>query len=139
MCSRPLGLSGLVGSLLLVACGSRSDLIGTPGGPSDGGPGDASVAIAASDDGGGDAGQADALAAASCTTIDVTSYDQSCTKDSDCLAVVAGTFCPGQCTCATGAINLGEAMRYKQALAPLRECSCPGVGAPTCADGRCKL
>jgi hypothetical protein len=141
MWSRPLAFSGLFGALLLAACGSRSNLIDTFGGEPDGGTGDARVSTVAAGDA-GDAGDDGSGGGTACNTVDISSFDRSCQKDSDCITVAAGTFCPGQCTCGTAAINLGEAQRYSQTLAPLKpliQCSCPSVGSPTCVAGQCKL
>jgi hypothetical protein len=131
---RPLALGVRVGAVA-IACGSRTDLIGSQTGASgDGGTGpdanatqgadsgpDASVAVdsGAMVEGGATAHGADAGAAARaaalanavahavagetaapdsgevCVKIDLSTYDRSCNRNSDCIAVASGQVCSG--------------------------------------------
>jgi hypothetical protein len=80
-------------------------------------------------------------------TIHVTSYDQSCTKDTDCVAVLTGTIgcCGGDC----GAINKTAQAQYQAALASVTasvQCgdfSCPATDCSffpaVCNAGKCAL
>lgn len=95
--------------------------------------------------------QMDALAATACL-VEATNYDQSCSTDTDCVgtagpfAVESGNFCQALCMCGGDSINKAAVPRYVRdvsqtplgsgAIAPLL-CSCPQVGSPCCASGRC--
>jgi len=167
MCTRPLVLGVLVGSVVL-ACGSRSDLIGVPGaGPADAGAspdatasqdagstadakanagGDAMVGAAASpEQNDGAAGGADG---ATCTLVTTSSYDRSCTVDANCVNVGQVLSCPAtECAfCQTGTISTGAAAQYmadfSAATASVPRdgngCNCPSEGRPCCRSGACE-
>ena len=113
---------------------------------------DAAVTDAA-DGGGGtsvstvstEAGQSDAPSG-SCS-IGADSYDQSCTLDSDCIAIV-DVSCNG-CRCGAGAINIHDVSQYRRDFAALvvspspdsgvaGACSCTCAALkPTCCRGMC--
>jgi hypothetical protein len=81
-------------------------------------------------------------AGAVCVDIDVSTYDHSCTKDSDCIVVSNGMICPGWCACPNAAINVDGQMRIEQAVAPLQSslnntCACPSAPVPVCRQGVC--
>jgi hypothetical protein len=87
--------------------------------------------------------------------IDISTYDQSCAVDSDCVyfagafAVASGNYCsdPAPCNCVGGAISLGAANQYVADVSktpvgsgaiPRGQCSCGIVTAPPCClGGRC--
>ena len=77
--------------------------------------------------------------AAACVYIDVSTYDQSCTRTSDCVAITAGMVCTGECECGGALINVDGQARYDQAISAIVPpmCACPTWGNPTCAGGRC--
>ena len=124
-------------ALVLVAsaaCGTSGQVRGG------GAPEDASAGQAASDGGGGLA-----ETGAQCL-IQATSYDESCSTDSDCTAVadnfgiVFGDYCSPMCLCANGVISTSSVAQYVKDVAstPLGSgaigqegCSC-GTGAPSC-------
>lgn len=80
------------------------------------------------------------LAAAACTgttIVDVTEYDQSCTKDADCVVVKDGDIC---CGCPDAAINVSELERYQDDLGTCdAQCDIGCVGDPiaVCSAGKC--
>ncbi len=109
----------------LIGCG------GLVGSPPDASPADASA-------GDGDAG--------ACVTIAASSFDQSCTLDSDCMTIVSGTFCSDQprCVCTSPvAINVAGQSQYQAqlqavlALGPQLGCFCPYVAPPRCIGNAC--
>jgi hypothetical protein len=145
---RPLAACVLVGSLVL-ACGSRADLLGAPAGTFDaglssGGAADAGVEYRRDGAPGGasatvhtdamvDAGEPSTASAPrspeydggpfqiTCVSVDLQAFDSSCNADSDCMAISAGTICPSQCidVCPNTAINVDGKTRYDQILAQL--------------------
>jgi hypothetical protein len=108
---------------LFLACGGRTDGAGagsssggsSSGGSSSGGPG--------------------------CVDVDLTTYDTSCSVDSDCVWITSGEVCPGYCDCAADApINQDGLARYQQAVAgvPTSACHCsPRPFGPRCVDHQC--
>jgi hypothetical protein len=69
------------------------------------------------------------------------SYDQSCTVDGDCAAVIELYQCGG-CPCRSGAINRQDLARYQNdltfAVSSTAACECPAEGpAPQCCGGVC--
>lgn len=82
---------------------------------------------------------------ASCM-IEATDYDQSCAQDADCRLVTAGNYCAAGCLCPNEAINVADAVAFKeavdQALSVMNvlECSsCPPRIHPCCRQGLCTL
>ncbi len=91
---------------------------------------------------------------ASCNVV-VTSYDQTCTQDSDCVGAPPGGDACGECAtgnpafvCTLAAINTKDSARYQNDLANAIKSSettstcgtsCPVPGKPTCVDNVCKL
>lgn len=60
-------------------------------------------------------------AGVACVDTDVSTYDRSCSKDSDCINIQS-VMCAGECYCACGgnaAINVDGRARYQQAVAPV--------------------
>jgi hypothetical protein len=61
-------------------------------------------------------------------TLDASRYDQSCTQDSDCVAVFLGDFCGAHaCACENAAINLSSQASLRCSAcpsAPLRAACC---------------
>jgi hypothetical protein len=81
-----------------------------------------------------------------CVNVNLSDYDQSCTTDSDCTNVAAGTLCSDRCSCPTSAINVDGLVGYEQAVAvlpppppgaPFPTCGCPAIRAPSCVRGHC--
>jgi hypothetical protein len=77
-----------------------------------------------------------------CVDIALSSFDQSCKEDTDCIDITAGTICTGQCACGGSAINVSGEAAYQQALASIGSgvaCPCPLGGQPRCLTGHCAL
>jgi hypothetical protein len=85
-----------------------------------------------------DAGPADA---GRCVNVDLSTYDQSCKLDSDCVEITGGVICDGSCACGGSAVNADGQARYDQTIAQvtLAPCNCPALGAPRCLKGQCML
>jgi hypothetical protein len=99
------------------------------------------------------AGAETSVDAASCTVVLASSYDQSCTADTDCVSVGQVSVCPATCVdfCPLWTINRNAAAQYRAALTqdvpasppttpgvPPSVCSCPPVLFPCCRGGRCQ-
>jgi hypothetical protein len=77
-----------------------------------------------------------------CVDVDLSSFDQSCQLDSDCMDITAGKICTGQCACGGSAINVSSESAYEQAIAPVGNgtaCPCPFSGQPRCLSNHCAL
>jgi hypothetical protein len=84
-----------------------------------------------------------------CVDVDISTYDTSCSQDSDCIGISSGEICPrSTCFCGGSAVNVSEQSRYQAAIssivvadeqAPPFVCACPPIGIPVCAAGRCTL
>jgi hypothetical protein len=130
----------LLGGLVVgVACGGSTDTTFGDGG-------EASDANGASDAGATpDAkGTTDARGSsdgAACVTIDVASYDRSCSVDSDCTLVAVGTLCTGGCSCGAGPINKKSVPQYQADTAgvQLLACPCHAPGQVRCVQHTCTL
>jgi hypothetical protein len=79
--------------------------------------------------------------AASCVTIDVSTYDRSCQQASDCVTISAGTFCDGECGCGGSTINADGQSRYAAQLASITQgdCFCPNEPTPECIENVCTI
>jgi hypothetical protein len=78
----------------------------------------------------------------SCASVDPSTYDSSCSKDTDCALIDVGQLCSGGCWCnQTAAINVAGLMKYNAATKGMSPggCSCGFPGTPTCVGGRCAL
>jgi hypothetical protein len=79
--------------------------------------------------------------------IQASNYDQSCTVDSDCVAIAAGNACfPCVVLCQTGgAINHSAVSSYESDISKTIgagetsgvQCGCPAGFAPCCRAGMC--
>ena len=93
-------------------------------------------------------------AATGCVNVDVSSYDRSCTKDSDCTIIEPGMWCPGDCACGGcggSAVNKDSQACYERTIAPLLpslddNCNCPACSSessaypgPVCVQGVCTV
>jgi hypothetical protein len=138
---------------VVVACG-RSDLTGSLGATSDdaGTASDdartrarssgttATMDAGAMAEGGVTAAKTGGAPAETCVDIDVSTYDQSCTKSDDCLAIASQTQCNWGCLCPDAAVNVSGQARYEQAtgaLPDLGDCGCPATRYACCVDDRC--
>jgi hypothetical protein len=85
-----------------------------------------------------------------CVNVDLSTYDTSCTQDSDCIEITAGEICPrSSCYgCGGSAANASEGARYQAAISSIVAadtvpepfiCECPFFGRPVCASGQCTL
>jgi hypothetical protein len=104
-------------------------LLGCPGGPDSGVSPDSGLV---------------AEAGAPCVDIDLSTYDQSCAHDSDCIEVTSGQICAGACQLLGGsAVNVSEQARYNAAVAFVTPdadggaCVYPPPPMPFCAAGQC--
>jgi hypothetical protein len=97
------------------------------------------------------AGEGASVDGTTCNMVLVSSYDQSCMVDTDCVNVAQVSVCPADCrdVCREWAVNRNAAAQYmaaySQALAqalagvpPGTACSCPADVAPCCRGGRCQ-
>ena len=82
-----------------------------------------------------------------CVDIDLSTYDQSCTQDSDCFVVTSGEICSGECALEGGsAVNVSGRQRYLAAVAPIEvadeslpfTCAYP-AWTTVCAAGQCSV
>jgi hypothetical protein len=95
----------------------------------------------------GEATQAETCADAAAQNIMASSYDQSCQKDSDCIAIEEGNFCdPGRNDgCTNAAINKSALARYQADLAKTQAGVCYGLSGcgaefgPCCQSGVCRV
>jgi hypothetical protein len=131
---------------LATGCSSSSN----PGAP-DGAAPVPVTSDAQSDSPGEDSGP-NACADASVRTIQASSYDQSCTVDTDCRLIGEGNACtPCAFNCpSSGAINAGALAQYNSDVAntPAVAASfngqtcfagCPAAFGPCCVGGKCQL
>jgi hypothetical protein len=77
-----------------------------------------------------------------CVDIVPSSYDQSCTTNSDCIIISAGELCSNDgCRCGGWSINKSDEARYEKAVPPVApgamQCECPLIGHPKCVHGTC--
>ena len=79
--------------------------------------------------------------AATCVTVDVSTYDRSCTRASDCITISAGTLCDGDCRCGGSTVNADGMAAYDSATSSLSlgDCFCPSTPAPQCIDNQCTI
>jgi hypothetical protein len=82
-----------------------------------------------------------------CIPVLASSYDQSCTVDSDCVAVGEVPSCPAAACdgCTTQAVNRGATTEYRAALARAfasapagTVCGCPCESGAVCRAGQCQ-
>jgi hypothetical protein len=133
---RGTGWSGILAVGLLVACGGKAVIDGTPGtGGTGGGSSTSSTTSSASGGGGCDA---------AAHTIDIADFNVNCTVPSDCVPVFIGSFCTS-CWCPlSAAINVADKANYeaeaqiKSAGAPPPECNCP-PSEGICVQGQCAV
>jgi hypothetical protein len=117
--SRALARVSLLALGLLAACGGRQ-LGGNP-----------------------DAGDFTGPDGATCVEIDPSTYDQSCTSDSDCILIKSGDVCSRDCLCGDSPVSASEMSRYESALSvlppPSLGCACGDFGGAQCIHGECTL
>jgi hypothetical protein len=79
--------------------------------------------------------------------ISASSYNQSCTVDSDCRLVSAGNYCSATCLCGGSAINAASVAQFNEDVSktPLGSgafgqviCGCPDEVPPCCRQGVCQ-
>ncbi len=97
-------------------------------------------------DGSSEAASGDAKASAGPCTISASSYDQSCTVDTDCTTVTSTDYCAASCLCGGSAINVGALAQFNDdtAKTPLGSgalggpaCPCAAALGPCCRSGTC--
>ncbi len=82
-------------------------------------------------------------------TISASSYDQECTKPSDCVPIATGLVtCCGFDGCDNAAINKSDESKYEADLEADHPANCTGVACPEiacetspvgCVGGKCKI
>jgi hypothetical protein len=79
-------------------------------------------------------------------TISASSYDQSCTVDTDCTEVTSTDYCStDNCLCGGSAINVAALAQFNAdtSKTPLSmragACSCPAGFGPCCRSGMCTM
>jgi hypothetical protein len=88
---------------------------------------------------------ADADAYSGPCMISASSYDQSCTVDTDCQEVTSTNYCAVNCLCGGSAINVGAAAQFNEDIGktPLGSgtlfggCPCASSFGPCCRGGTC--
>ena len=90
---------------------------------------------------GGTDASAEAGDGAACVNVVLSSYDQSCNVDSDCVEITSGTVCNGSCECGGSVINVDGQARYQSQVAGLTsgDCPCFDSGNPTCVNHTCTI
>jgi hypothetical protein len=92
------------------------------------------------------AAPADADTAPVCVDVDISTYDTSCTRASDCILIATGEICSNGCACPGSPVSASEQVRYDEAVAGIRPamptapptfCSCFDEVAPSCVEGKC--
>jgi hypothetical protein len=78
---------------------------------------------------------------AACVNVELSSYDQSCNVDSDCVEITSGTICNPSCECGGSVINVDGQARYQSQVAGITPSGCPCAygGNPTCVNHTCTL
>jgi hypothetical protein len=78
---------------------------------------------------------------AACVNVELSSYDQSCNVDSDCVEITSGTICNGSCECGGSVINIDGQARYQSQVAGITASGCPCAypGNPACVNHTCTL
>jgi len=127
-------------AVVVVGCGGRTEDVSAPGADA----GDARASIVRDAIGPDTSDSADTI---SCIVVVASDYDQSCSLDTDCLAVPQKTGCPSGCWYCffSVAINKNAYPQYRTALlqafasAP-PPCNCPseGIEAACCRNDRCQ-
>jgi hypothetical protein len=90
-----------------------------------------------------DAGPDSAKDGGKCVDIEPSSYDQSCTADSDCVGISSGQICTGyDCTCPNAAINKDDQASYEKVFSSVQPgpgpiCECPALGLARCVKSKC--
>jgi hypothetical protein len=76
-----------------------------------------------------------------CVDIDLSTYDQSCVRASDCIVILTGEVCSSECTCGGSPVNGSEQPRYEEATSGITfgKCFCPVELAPSCVGNKCVL
>ena len=94
----------------------------------------------------GQAAQAVPCSDAEVQLIQASNYDQSCTTDSDCVAVGQGNFClAGAGNCPTAAIRKSAYARYQADVAKTQAAVCSALSSctasfgPCCRHGTCQM
>jgi hypothetical protein len=139
---RPVGAAGWlrgVGALFAV-CGV---LLGCDNNSAQTDAGEAGTPAPMADEG-TPAPMADAIA---CSPVVAADYDQSCTVDSDCVAVGEVAQCPASACdeCRTGAVSKSAAAKYQVDLSAAfashpggSDCSCACASGAICQAGKCQ-
>jgi hypothetical protein len=83
----------------------------------------------------------------SACVISASSFDQSCTVDTDCWMVSSGDYCSKGCLCGGSAVNTAALVLFNEAVSktPLGMgafgdvvCGCPLLLSPCCRHGVCQ-
>jgi hypothetical protein len=76
-----------------------------------------------------------------CVNVDLSTYDQSCVRATDCIVILTGQVCNSECACGGSPVNATEQARYDEATSGLTPgaCSCPLEPEPSCVGNKCVL
>lgn len=113
-------LSVALATSSIVACSGKTLVSGaSPDASAEGGSGDGAV----------------------CVNVVLSSYDQTCNVDTDCVEITSGTICNGSCECGGSVINIDGQSRYQSQVAPITPSGCPCAydGNPKCINHSCTL
>jgi hypothetical protein len=80
-------------------------------------------------------------AGSTCADIELSSYDQTCTKTSDCIEITSGEICPTSCLCGGSTINKDGQAKYEAAISGIKTQNCPCAAGPipSCVHGKCTM
>jgi hypothetical protein len=94
----------------------------------------------------GQAGESQSCGDPDAQVIQASNYDQSCTTDSDCVAVGEGSFCyPGAGRCPSAAIRKSALSQYQADVSKTWAVACIAIGSctnsvgPCCRAGTCRM
>jgi hypothetical protein len=141
--------AAVVGSLI-GACGGRTADVGSgsSGGSSSGSSGSSGGGWSSGSSGGssgapsgsGSTTSTSGSSTGACINVNPSSFDQSCNLSSDCVAIVSGTICTGECLCGgNAAINVSDQSRYfaEVKAVVLGMCGCPAGAPAACSNHTC--
>lgn len=129
----------LAGGLFVACSGNATHSPGAGGAAGAASTGGSSGSSASDGSAGSDGSSNDA--APKCVNVDLSTYDQSCQADSDCVIVTGGAICSNGCACGGSIINVAGLARYNAATAGVKplQCPCATAGVPRCIAGRCTI
>jgi hypothetical protein len=107
-----------------------------------GGAGSAGSAGTAGSGGSGGTGGSTGSDGGTCVDIALSTYSRSCDHASDCIKIMAGEVCDGECDCGgDSAVSASEQSRYDEATSSIRfgKCECPVEPNVQCIAHTCTI